>query len=299
MPRTSILSPQALGDTGQREVRRRLLRELTDLYLEKESHTAEEETLYTELALRLIEHVDAAERARLGARLAAYPAAPRAVLHRLARCEIDAQDPAHDVNAEILPRLEMPRRNELTDSFFDATAEERRLILLHLDHSGIAPAAVWPVGDPLVRLEQAALSRQPDQMAAVLADLLSIPRACADRIVHDVSSEGFLAACKALDIPSPALPRILLFLPNIANASDRYFALLRFYDEISTGAARRLVTIWRGMHAMHPRQTRPPAMAGDTRLARARDFARHPARPAEPARRIPNRDSPQRNDNNG
>jgi uncharacterized protein (DUF2336 family) len=299
VPRTPIPSPQALDDTGQRKVRRRLLRELTDLYLEKPSHTAEEEALYTELALRLIEHVDAAERARLGARLTSYPAAPRAVLHRLAQCETEERTAAQGINARTLPRLETARQDDLTDSFFDASPEERRLILLHLDHAATTPAAIWPLGDPLMRLERAALTREPDQLATVLADMLAIPRTCADRIVHDMSGEGLIAACKALDIPAPALPRILLFLPSIANASGRYFALLRLYDEMSHSSARRLVTIWRGTHAMYPQQTRPLATASDNRLARARDFARHPARPSEQPIQSPDRDHPRRNGNDG
>lgn len=62
-----------------------LLRVLTDLYVQKPAHSAEEEHHYTELALRLVEVVDLATRKVIAERLVRYPAAPLAVIQRLAR----------------------------------------------------------------------------------------------------------------------------------------------------------------------------------------------------------------------
>ncbi|HEX5471324.1 MAG TPA: hypothetical protein VFW73_05535, partial [Lacipirellulaceae bacterium] len=65
------------------DIRPTLLRVLTDLYIQKPAHTADEETQYVELAVGLIDSVDAATRAVVAARLNAYPGAPATVLQRL------------------------------------------------------------------------------------------------------------------------------------------------------------------------------------------------------------------------
>src|ERR1035437_10565797 len=67
------------------DIRPTLLRVLTDLYVQKPAHSAEEETQYVELARGLIDAVDAATLAIVAARLSAYPAAPAAILGRAAR----------------------------------------------------------------------------------------------------------------------------------------------------------------------------------------------------------------------
>jgi len=75
------------------DTRPTLARVLTDLYVQKPAHTLAEETHYTELVLRLLDGVDVATRAVVAHKLAAYPAAPRAVVLRLARDVIDVADP--------------------------------------------------------------------------------------------------------------------------------------------------------------------------------------------------------------
>jgi len=265
------------------DIRPALLRELTDLYIQKPSHTAEEERHFTELALRLIEHVDAAERAWLGARLAAYRGAPLTVILRLA--QPDAGIPLPDLEPEPspqnLPRLDVPRAETLSDTFFNALPSERRLILLHLDYAPIAPAIVSPPADVVPRLEQAAMARERDLFAAALEQGLSITSACAERIACDTTGEAAVAALKALAVPSPAAQRILLFLdPAIGRSPDVYFSLVRLYDEIDEKAARRLVAIWRRDNAVPERQGKYRTHLFDDAAPRARDFADHAARPA-------------------
>jgi hypothetical protein len=75
------------------DTRPTLARVLTDLYVQKRAHTLDEETHYTELVLRLLDGVDVATRAVVAHKLATYPAAPRAVVLRLARDVIDVADP--------------------------------------------------------------------------------------------------------------------------------------------------------------------------------------------------------------
>jgi uncharacterized protein (DUF2336 family) len=75
------------------DTRPTLARVLTDLYVQKPAHTLDEETHYTELVLRLLDAVDVATRAVVAHKLATYPAAPRAVVLRLARDVIDVAEP--------------------------------------------------------------------------------------------------------------------------------------------------------------------------------------------------------------
>ena len=75
------------------DTRPTLARVLTDLYVQKPAHTLDEETHYTELVLRLLDAVEVGTRAMVAHKLATYPAAPRAVVLRLARDVIDVADP--------------------------------------------------------------------------------------------------------------------------------------------------------------------------------------------------------------
>ena len=66
------------------DMRPTLLRVLTDLYVQKLTHTDDEERHYTELALRLLDTVDVATRTAVATRLARHLAPPRRILERLA-----------------------------------------------------------------------------------------------------------------------------------------------------------------------------------------------------------------------
>lgn len=73
-----------LGLRGGVDMRPTLLRVLTDLYVQKLTHTADEERHYTELALRLLDAVDVGTRAAVAARLARHLSPPPRVIQRLA-----------------------------------------------------------------------------------------------------------------------------------------------------------------------------------------------------------------------
>src|SRR5665213_4503452 len=66
------------------DIRPTLVRVITDLYVLKSTHNAQEERQYVELALGLIQAVDQATRAIVATTLSAYPDAPVAVLALLA-----------------------------------------------------------------------------------------------------------------------------------------------------------------------------------------------------------------------
>ena len=100
------------------DIRPTLLRVLTDLYVQKPTHSAEEEVQYTELALGLIDAVDAPTREAVASRLANYPAAPAAILSRLGRTP----------SATGTPPRPAKREPDLAELFFAANSAERRLI---------------------------------------------------------------------------------------------------------------------------------------------------------------------------
>ncbi len=82
-----------LADRNGVDISPTLLRVLTDLYVQKPVHTADEEHHFTELALRLIDKVGVHVRVAVANRLARYPLAPAAILARLARDQIEVAAP--------------------------------------------------------------------------------------------------------------------------------------------------------------------------------------------------------------
>ena len=74
-----------VGLRGSVDMRPTLIRVLTDLYVQKLKHTAEEERHYTELALRLLDGVNAQTRATISARLAPHLSPPLRVVQYLVK----------------------------------------------------------------------------------------------------------------------------------------------------------------------------------------------------------------------
>ena len=273
-----------LGHGGGVDMRPTLLRVLTDLYLQRPTHTPEDERYFTELALRLIDATDASARTALAARLAAYPSAPRPVIERLARDVIEVAGPilehstcltaadlqaiAEDLggaHAEIIKarppaappamRATTPiedasptaEASELCELFYAAGTPERRLILINLDYSTLAP--LQPLSSmqrtDVWRLESAVLQHNTEAVVRELERALGISRAQARRIVNDELGEPILVAAKAMNLPADVLQRMLLFMnPKVGQSVDRVYELAELYSEISVDAARRLIAIW-------------------------------------------------------
>jgi hypothetical protein len=185
-PSPTFASLEGLLDHGQRDgfdIRPTLLRVLTDFYLQKPTHPLDDERYYTELALRLISSTDVPARAAVAERLASYPAAPRAVILRLARDVIDVAGPilrhspcltAADLelitvdcgsaHAAIIatrlrrqepqavkPPIEIRKDDrartqaaELSELFFSAGSAERQHILMNLEYAYPASPRVTP-----------------------------------------------------------------------------------------------------------------------------------------------------------
>jgi hypothetical protein len=304
-PPPTFASLEGLLDHGRRDgfdIRPTLLRVLTDLYLQKAAHPLEDERYYTELALRLIGSTDVAARAAVAARLAGYPAAPRAVMLRLARDVIDVAGPilrqsscltpadleaigrecgtAHAAVIARRPRASGPQAvdppgapespteaAELCELFFSATAAERRLIVVNLDYTGQAAPALPPMRAKEVvgRLETSALAHNVEAFAREIELAFGVSNALARRIAGDELGEPIVVAMKALGAPRAVVERILLFVnPRIGQSVQRVYELATHYDEISVEAALRLVGIWR---AAAPREQEAPRPASVVRRA--------------------------------
>jgi hypothetical protein len=265
------------------DMRTSLLRVLTHLYLQRPTHTPEDEHYYTELALRLIDAADISERAALATRLAPYASAPSAVIERLARDVIEVAAPvlkeslcltADDLeriatehggaHAAVVAARSLPaaptvqaaapaeraraQASELSELFYEADASERRLILINLEYALLIPlqrlAAIQRAD--IWRLESAALQHNTETLVAELGRTLRVSRAQARRIVNDEMGEPLVVAAKAVELPIETLRRVLLFMTPWAGQSvDRIYELSELYGEISVGAACRLISIWR------------------------------------------------------
>ncbi len=221
------------------DIRPTLVRVLTDLYVQKPLHSADEEAQYVELALGLIETVDSPTRAAVAASLSAYPAAPATILQRLSgnASSTRAEAPAHAA-----------AEHDLVEMFFAADTEERRLILTNLDPGSEATARrPAPASSEVIRrLEAAALQHNTGEFSRMLERALGISRELAERVARDSSGEPIVVAAKALGMNAAVLQRVLLCLnPAIGQSIGRVYNLASLFDEITPQASERMLNIWR------------------------------------------------------
>jgi hypothetical protein len=291
------------------DVRPTLLRVLTDLYVQKPVHSADETTQYVELALGLIDTVDETTRAAVAASLSHYPSAPPAVLAKLGLTS--GAPAAGDTLPEIafVPEnlvaepvsetaLDLPRNisaatiatDSLTDVFLGAPPGDRRLILATIDVVADPAALIAPASNDIVmRLEEAALRRDPLAFASLLERALGIGRELAHRITEDASGEPVVIVARALGIRAAVLQRILLFLnPAIGHSVERVFDLAVLYDEISLSTASHMVTLWRqdAPAVRTPKPRHEPVYQEDARTVR-RPVARETRRADKSDRAAP------------
>ncbi|HUI12642.1 MAG TPA: hypothetical protein VL048_04135 [Xanthobacteraceae bacterium] len=298
-----------LGLRSGVDMRPTLLRVLTDLYVQKLTHTPDEERHYTELALRLLDAVDVPTRAAVAARLARHLSPPLRVIRQLAADlpEVAAPvrghpilhrktpisepvipaSPVAEVQGPAVPELaenlqeEAPPpgfiatdvASELNEIFFTASAEERRLILLNIEIAAPLPArSIRLERDANVgrQLEAAALARNREDFAQQLAHALEISLAQARRIASDVLGEPIVVAAKAIAMPRDVVYRILLFVnTSVGHSVERVHTLAALHDELPMQAAEHMVAIWQSLHRQEPAKHRP-LLWNDEARARAR-----------------------------
>ncbi len=272
---------------GDPDMRPTLLRVLTELYVQKPTHTADEERHYTELALRLLDAADISTRAAVAQRLAHYRSPPRRVVERLAAADIPN---FNGQRQPLWPSGSTMRNGELTrdapiavhvatalnELFFAANPDERRLMLLNLDV--IAPFSVGR-GAPQRedglsgRLEAAVLSRNREAFAQHLAQALHISRLQARRVAEDDLGEPIVTAAKALNIRRGALYRILLFV-NIGRSVAQIQALTELHHELSWQSAEHMVAIWQALpNVDRPAEWHRPMLWNDDSTTRPRTIS--------------------------
>ena len=308
----------ALGKRAGADVRATMLRVLTDLYVQKLTHTVDEERHYSELALRLLDAVDEPTRRVVASRLSRHLSPPMAVLRRLAGDLPETADTAASSRSPPSPppvveqrraaapppvvartpqptvtSIETPQSLDtataahLNALFFAADANERRLILCNLEivapltsaRPGIAREA--ELGE---RLEAAALARKHEEFAQLLSRALQIPRAQARHILRDDLGEPLVVAAKALGIAREVVYRILLFAnPSVGHSVERVHALAALYDEITPQAAQGMVAIWQALdEGERAPATYQPLTHRDELRPRARPAAVAPIAAAAP-----------------
>src|SRR5581483_7425810 len=183
-------------------------------------------------------------------RLARYPAAPHAIIERLARdiiqvagpvlqqspcltpAELDAianecggahaaviaargrAEPVHveETAAAAAPMRANAQAAELCELFFTANGAERRLILMNLEYATTFAPQLTTSEELTRRLESSALAHNAEGFAREIERALGLSRDQARRVVHDKLGEPIVVVAKALNVPPSVLQRILLFV---------------------------------------------------------------------------------------
>ena len=283
------------------DIRPTLLRVLTDLYVQADAHSADEERQFIELTSRLIEEVDDATRAAVRARLAIYPGTPVEVLRRLGlrrsspdqvvpvAPEIPAPPPVEAASAEqprMSSNLSMQPNDaaEISDMFFRANANERALILHNFLQTPLKASARIPAqraARAIETLEMAAFAADIENFTLELGEALILPARVTAQVVNDPGGEPLACAAKALDMPSAVFQRVLLFLNPELGASVNYvYRLSRLYDILHERSALIMLAAWRGSTMAVTRARYRPGLYDDERQ-RARPASAQ-TRPAAP-----------------
>ena len=253
------------------DIRPTLLRVLADLYVQTTTHSEQEARQFVELTSRLIDQVDDATRAAVRARLAVYPATPAEVMHKLglrrshpapivpvASAIPSTPQEAPPAKAPTEAQLRMAsnlsmRPNdaaEISDMFFAAGASERALIPHNLADTPLKASARIPAvraARALHILEMAAFAEDTENFALELGEALILPQRIAEQVVHDPGGEPLACAARALDMPSAAFQRVLLFLnPEFGSSVHNVYRLSRLYDRLSERSALVMLAAWRG-----------------------------------------------------
>ncbi|WMT77917.1 DUF2336 domain-containing protein [Bradyrhizobium sp. Ash2021] len=272
------------------DIRPTLLRVLTDLYVQANSHSGDEERQFIELTSRLIEEVDDATRAAVRARLAVYPATPAEILNKLGLRRSDpgqivpvasaiptfpAETPPLKAPTEAQLRMASNlsmRPNdaaEISDMFFAASASERALILHNLNATPLKASARIPAARAaraIETLEMAAFAEDSENFILELGDALILPTRIAAQVVNDPGGEPLAAAMRALDMPSAVFQRVLMFLnPEFGSSVHNVYRLSRLYDRLSERSALVMLAAWRGSTMAVTRAKYRPSLYDDER----------------------------------
>ena len=272
------------------DIRPTLLRVLTDLYVQANAHSTDEERQFVELTSRLIDQVDDATRTAVRARLAIYPLTPAEVLSKLGLkpASPDAQMPVapeipaspsapppaktlSEAQLRMASNLSMQPKDaaEINAMFSRASASERALILHNLKDTPLKASVRIPVARAkraIEILEMAAFAADLENFTLELGETLILPARVAAEVVNDPGGERLACAMKVLDMPSPVFQRVLLFLkPEFGSSVNTVYRLSRLYDRLSERSALIMLAAWRGSTMAVTRAKYRPALYDDER----------------------------------
>jgi len=273
------------------DIRPTLLRVLTDLYVQANTHSTEEARQFVELTSRLIDEVDDATRAAVRSRLAIYPGTPAIIAAKLGiapargdiRMPVPAAIPAPtpvaapeikaptDAQQRMASTLSMQPTDaaEISDMFFSASASERALILHNLPETPLRASARIPAARAkraIQILEMAAFAPDVENFTLELGEALILPARVAAQVVTDPGGEPLACAAKALDMPSAVFQRVLLFLkPEFGSSVNNVYRLSRLYDRLSERSALIMLAAWRGSTLAVTRAKYRPTLYDDER----------------------------------
>jgi hypothetical protein len=154
-----------IGLRGGVDMRPTLIRVLTDLYMQKLRHTAEEERHYTELALRLLDSVDAATRTAVATRLARHLAPPLRVIQYLVKDLPDVAAPLRNH-----PALTQPPAAAVEPPAAAAPAAAPQPAVTPPDVEDVAPVEAELAAEPI---EHVAIAESSSALDAAVASELN------------------------------------------------------------------------------------------------------------------------------
>src|SRR6202166_3489383 len=272
------------------DIRPTLLRVLTDLYVQANAHSGDEERQFVELTSRLIDEVDDATRAAVRARLSVYPGTPAEIQrkpglkpasfdqHVPIAFEIPAAPPAAppvkvptEAQLRMQATLSMQPKDaaEIHDMFSRADARERALILHNLQDTPLRAAARIPAARAqraVETLEMAAFAADVENFTLEVSETLILPWRVARQVVDDPGGEPLACAARAVDMPSAVFQRVLLFLkPEIGTSVHTVYRLSRLYDALSERSALIMLAAWRGSTMAIARARYRPSLYDDER----------------------------------
>jgi hypothetical protein len=266
--------PIELAERPSADMTARLLLALTALYVQRPTHTAEEQQQYGELALRLIDKVEAAAHSAVADMLRRHPDAPAEVAARLGgmqssrdgdpraeprftpdqRCAVnqplngnlDEQHASAEAVSDAPAEQPATLTPEFGEAFFAASPAERRRLLSHIAEScGEDPAAAPEDGERVFGSIDA-LHGRIDEFTREFERLIDVPRSLYERILNDPSGEPMVVAAKAAGIPIAILQRILLLVdPAVSHSVERVYDLTELYHDLGGRTARDLLVQWR------------------------------------------------------
>jgi hypothetical protein len=257
------------------ETAARLLLALTALYVQRPAHTSEEQQQYSELALRLIDKVEAATHAAVADMLQRHPDAPAEVAERLGGMQSSRDhgpkaeprstpDQRCEGNQQLKGNLAIGQRaatgatsdapatgqpaltHEFGEAFFAASPAQRRSMLSLIASYGDDPPVTPKDGERVFASIDAALDGRIGEFTREFEQLIDIPRSLCERILDDLSGEPMVVAAKAAGMPIAILQRMLLLgNPAASRSVERVYDLTELYHDLDGRTARDLLVQWR------------------------------------------------------